>query len=92
MLGGERPLAATAASRRVYAAFHSDDPTHALMHGPTYSGHALACAAANASLDVLQPAFLRAAFALLAITSMSCFLPFFAISSPFSFEEPKMGP
>ncbi|MDT9627940.1 aminotransferase class III-fold pyridoxal phosphate-dependent enzyme, partial [Escherichia coli] len=33
-------------------AFHSDNPDHALMHGPTYTGHALACAVANAGLDL----------------------------------------
>ena len=50
--GGTLPLAATVASARVYEAFLSDDAGKALMHGPTYSGHALACAAANASLDL----------------------------------------
>jgi adenosylmethionine-8-amino-7-oxononanoate aminotransferase len=50
--GGTLPLAATVASTRVYEAFSSDDADKALMHGPTYSGHALACAAANASLDL----------------------------------------
>ena len=54
LTGGVAPLAATIASARVYSAFHSDDPTKALMHGPTYTGHALACAAANASLDLFE--------------------------------------
>jgi adenosylmethionine-8-amino-7-oxononanoate aminotransferase len=52
--GGTLPLAATVASTRVYEAFLSDDANKALMHGPTYSGHALACAAANASLDLFE--------------------------------------
>lgn len=50
--GGITPLAATLASARVYSAFHDDNPDHALMHGPTYTGHALACAVANAGLDL----------------------------------------
>jgi adenosylmethionine-8-amino-7-oxononanoate aminotransferase len=54
LTGGVTPLAATVASERVYAAFHSDDASKALMHGPTYTGHALACAAANASLDLFE--------------------------------------
>ena len=52
--GGTLPLAATLASQKVFAAFWSDDPAHALMHGPTYMGNALACAAANASLDLFE--------------------------------------
>ena len=52
LTGGTLPLAATVASTRVYEAFLSDDANKALMHGPTYAGHALACAAANASLDL----------------------------------------
>jgi len=54
LTGGISPLAATIASQRVYEAFHSDDFTKALMHGPTYMGHALGCAAANASLDLFE--------------------------------------
>lgn len=54
LTGGITPLAATVASRRVYEAFHSDDGAKALMHGPTYMGHALGCAAANASLDLFE--------------------------------------
>jgi adenosylmethionine-8-amino-7-oxononanoate aminotransferase len=54
LTGGTLPLAATVASRQVFDAFWSDDPMHALMHGPTYMGNALACAAANASLDLFE--------------------------------------
>jgi adenosylmethionine---8-amino-7-oxononanoate aminotransferase len=54
LTGGTLPLAATVASRKVFEAFWSDDPGHALMHGPTYMGNALACAAANASLDLFE--------------------------------------
>jgi adenosylmethionine---8-amino-7-oxononanoate aminotransferase len=52
--GGTLPLAATIASARVYEAFLSDDFGHALMHGPTFAGNPLACAAANASLDLFE--------------------------------------
>jgi adenosylmethionine-8-amino-7-oxononanoate aminotransferase len=48
------PLAATVARRHVFEAFLSDDPAAALMHGPTYMANALACAAANASLDLFE--------------------------------------
>jgi adenosylmethionine-8-amino-7-oxononanoate aminotransferase len=54
LTGGTLPLAATVASRKVFEGFWSDDPTHALMHGPTFMGNALACAAANASLDLFE--------------------------------------
>jgi adenosylmethionine-8-amino-7-oxononanoate aminotransferase len=54
LTGGTMPLAATIARRHVFDAFWSDDPLHALMHGPTYTGNALACAAANASLDLFE--------------------------------------
>ena len=54
LTGGTLPLAATVASRKVFDAFYSDDPMHALMHGPTFMGNALACAAANASLDLFE--------------------------------------
>ena len=54
LTGGTLPLAATVASGRVFEAFWSDDPAKALMHGPTYMANALACAAANASLDLFE--------------------------------------
>jgi adenosylmethionine---8-amino-7-oxononanoate aminotransferase len=54
LTGGTLPLAATVANAKVFDAFWSDDPRHALMHGPTFMGNALACAAANASLDLFE--------------------------------------
>jgi adenosylmethionine---8-amino-7-oxononanoate aminotransferase len=54
LTGGTLPLAATLARRHVFEAFWSDDPNKALTHGPTYAGNALACAAANASLDLFE--------------------------------------
>jgi adenosylmethionine-8-amino-7-oxononanoate aminotransferase len=54
LTGGTLPLAATVTRKHVFDAFWSDDPAHALMHGPTYMGNALACAAANASLDLFE--------------------------------------
>ncbi len=54
LTGGVAPLSAAVASTRVFEAFWSDDPMHALMHGPTYMAHPLACAAANASLDLFE--------------------------------------
>jgi adenosylmethionine-8-amino-7-oxononanoate aminotransferase len=54
LTGGTLPLAATVATGKVFDAFWSDDPKAALMHGPTFMANALACAAANASLDLLE--------------------------------------
>jgi adenosylmethionine-8-amino-7-oxononanoate aminotransferase len=54
LTGGTLPLAATVATAKVFEAFWSEDPKKALMHGPTYMGNALACAAANASLDLFD--------------------------------------
>jgi adenosylmethionine-8-amino-7-oxononanoate aminotransferase len=54
LTGGTLPLSAAVASTRVFEAFWSDDPGAALMHGPTYMANPLACAAANASLDLFE--------------------------------------
>ena len=54
LTAGTLPLAVTLARKEVFDAFWSDDPSHALMHGPTYMANALACAAANASLDLFE--------------------------------------
>jgi adenosylmethionine-8-amino-7-oxononanoate aminotransferase len=54
LTGGTMALAATVATDRVYEAFLSDRFERALMHGPTFTGNPLACAAANASLDLFE--------------------------------------
>ncbi|MBO1324079.1 adenosylmethionine--8-amino-7-oxononanoate transaminase [Acetobacter sp. TBRC 12305] len=54
LTGGTMALAATIARRHVFEAFLSDNPEHALMHGPTFMANPLACACANASLDLFE--------------------------------------
>jgi len=54
LTGGTLPLSAAVASTKVFEAFWSDDPNAALMHGPTFMANPLACAAANASLDLFE--------------------------------------
>ncbi|HEV2531410.1 adenosylmethionine--8-amino-7-oxononanoate transaminase [Phenylobacterium sp.] len=54
LTGGTLPLSAAVACGRVFEAFWSDDAGAALMHGPTYMANPLACAAANASLDLFE--------------------------------------
>ncbi len=52
LTGGALTLAATLARPHVFEAFLSESHDKALMHGPTFMANPLACAAANASLDL----------------------------------------
>ena len=54
LTGGTMALGATVASTEVFDSFWSPDPGRALMHGPTFMANPLACAAANASLDLFE--------------------------------------
>ena len=51
---GYIPLGATAVNKRVEEAWERDHPLAPIMHGYTYSGHPLACAAANANLEIVE--------------------------------------
>jgi adenosylmethionine-8-amino-7-oxononanoate aminotransferase len=53
--GGYLPLAATLTTERVYAAFQGEfQDLRTFFHGHTYTGNALACAAASASLRLFS--------------------------------------
>ena len=54
LTGGTMALAATIARDYVFDAFWTDKADQALMHGPTFMANPLACAAANASLDLFE--------------------------------------
>jgi adenosylmethionine-8-amino-7-oxononanoate aminotransferase len=54
LTGGTLPLAVTIAGHRVYESFLSDSIDQALVHGPTFCGNPMGCAAANASLDLFE--------------------------------------
>ncbi len=54
LTGGMCALACTVAQDHIYEAFLSDSFDDALQHGPTYMANPLACAAANASLDLFE--------------------------------------
>ncbi|MCC5922568.1 MAG: adenosylmethionine--8-amino-7-oxononanoate transaminase [Crocinitomicaceae bacterium] len=54
LTGGTLPLGLTVTHNEVFEAFIDDDKTKALLHGHSYTGNALACAAACASLDLFE--------------------------------------
>src|ERR1700687_4715166 len=57
--GGFLPMGVTLCTDRIEAAFRSEDRMHTFYHGHSYTGNALACAAANASLQIFddEPVF-----------------------------------
>jgi adenosylmethionine-8-amino-7-oxononanoate aminotransferase len=54
LTGGTMALAATLARQSIYDAFLGNSIDQALMSGPTFMANPLACAAANASLDLFE--------------------------------------
>lgn len=63
LTGGLLPLSMTVCSEKIYEGFLSDNPSHAFLHGHTYMGNPIACAAAHASLDLLESSNCLAAIA-----------------------------
>lgn len=54
LTGGTIPMAITTFTRQLYDAFYDDDVNKALFHGHTFTANPTGCAAALASLDLLQ--------------------------------------
>ncbi len=54
LTGGSLPLAITACTQKIFDAFLSDDLHLTFFHGHSYTANPIACAAALASLDLLQ--------------------------------------
>lgn len=52
--GGTFPIAATLASEKIYEVFHHEDRQKAFFHGHSFTGNPLGCAAALASMKLLQ--------------------------------------
>ncbi|QEY33101.1 adenosylmethionine--8-amino-7-oxononanoate transaminase [Synechococcus sp. RSCCF101] len=56
LTGGFLPMGVTLASERIYQGFRGEDPRLTLFHGHSFTANPLGCAAANASLDLLEQA------------------------------------
>lgn len=54
LTGGYIGHAVTVANHKVYQGFYGDDPSLALMHGPTFMGNALACSVALKSIELFE--------------------------------------
>ncbi|MFN7973721.1 MAG: adenosylmethionine--8-amino-7-oxononanoate transaminase [Acidobacteriota bacterium] len=54
LTGGVLPLAATLATEEIHASFVGPDLARAFLHGHTFTGNPIGCAAALASLDLLD--------------------------------------
>ena len=56
LTGGVLPLGLTVATNAIFDAFLSDERAKAFLHGHSFTGNPLACAAACASLDLFEKA------------------------------------
>jgi adenosylmethionine-8-amino-7-oxononanoate aminotransferase len=56
LTGGVLPLGLTVSTQKIYDAFLAEDKTKALLHGHSFTGNAISCAVACASLDLFNQA------------------------------------
>jgi adenosylmethionine-8-amino-7-oxononanoate aminotransferase len=54
LTGGFLPMGATLASAEIYEAFYSGDRAKTFFHSSSYTGNAIACAAAVANLEIFE--------------------------------------
>ena len=55
LTGGYLPLSVVLTTEAVYGSFYCEyDPVRSFLHSHSYTGNALACAAANATLDIFE--------------------------------------
>jgi adenosylmethionine-8-amino-7-oxononanoate aminotransferase len=54
LTGGMHPLAATLATEELFDAFRSTDRSRALFHGHSFTANPIGCAAALASIDIVE--------------------------------------
>jgi adenosylmethionine---8-amino-7-oxononanoate aminotransferase len=54
LTGGVLPMGATLASAEMYEAFYSTDRSKTFFHSTSYTGNAIACAAACANLEIFE--------------------------------------
>jgi adenosylmethionine-8-amino-7-oxononanoate aminotransferase len=54
LTGGTMALSVTACSEKIYNAFVNDDAKKTFFHGHSFTANPIACAAANASLDLFE--------------------------------------
>jgi dethiobiotin synthetase/adenosylmethionine--8-amino-7-oxononanoate aminotransferase len=54
LTGGLLPLSITSASQSIFEAFWGDEKSEALLHGHSYTAHAVGCHVANTSLEIME--------------------------------------
>ncbi|KAI9649574.1 hypothetical protein NHQ30_002154 [Ciborinia camelliae] len=54
LTGGLLPLCTTVASESIYSAFLDDEKSEALLHGHSYTGHAIGCEVARVGLETTK--------------------------------------